>query len=92
MLRPSWCMGRWGNGIGNYAVRSRHLIAYILTHKHLETHGCVFWNVATDALVIKHQAVSIHSADEIVSVWDQSHTNTSYFLETIWENVIAILK
>ena len=30
----------------------------ILTHKQLETHGCVLSTVATDALGLKHQAIS----------------------------------
>ena len=34
-----------------------------LTLKHRETHGCVVCTVATDALVLKHQAISIHNAD-----------------------------
>ena len=34
-----------------------------LTHEQLETHGCVLSTVSTDALVLKHQAISIHSAD-----------------------------
>ena len=34
-----------------------------LTFKHQETHGCVVSTVATDALVLKHQAISIHNAD-----------------------------
>ena len=34
-------------------------------------HGCVFRNVATDALVLQHQAISIHSTDEIFIVLDQ---------------------
>ena len=34
-----------------------------LTLKHRETHGCVVNTVATDALVLKHQAISIHNAD-----------------------------
>ena len=34
-----------------------------LTLKHGETHGCVVSTVATDALVLKHQAISIHNAD-----------------------------
>ena len=34
-----------------------------LTHKNLETHDCVFRTVATDALVLKYQAISTHSAD-----------------------------
>ena len=34
-----------------------------LTPKHRETHGCVVSTVAADALVLKHQAISIHNAD-----------------------------
>ena len=34
-----------------------------LTLKHLETYGCTLSTVATDALVLKHQVISIHSAD-----------------------------
>ena len=34
-----------------------------LTLKHRETHGFVVSTVATDALVLKHQAISIHNAD-----------------------------
>ena len=34
-----------------------------LTLKHRETHGCIVSTVATDALVLKHQAISILSTD-----------------------------
>ena len=34
----------------------------------------VLTTVATDALVLKHQAISIHSADYIFIVLDQFHT------------------
>ena len=34
-----------------------------LTLKHRETHGCIVSTVTTDALVLKHQAISIHNAD-----------------------------
>ena len=34
-----------------------------LTLKHRETHGCLVSTLATDALVLKHQAISIHNAD-----------------------------
>ena len=34
----------------------------MLTHKQLEMHGCVLSTLATDALVVKHQAISTHSA------------------------------
>ena len=36
----------------------------LLTPEHRETHGCVVSAVATDALVLKHQAISIHNADK----------------------------
>ena len=35
----------------------------VLTYTQLEMHGCVFATVITDALVLKHQATSIHSDD-----------------------------
>ena len=35
----------------------------VLTHRQLETQGCILINVATDALVLKYQAISIHSVD-----------------------------
>ena len=35
----------------------------VLTLKHRETHGCVVSTVATDVLVLKHQAISILSTD-----------------------------
>ena len=41
-----------------------------LTHKQLEIHGCVFSTVDPDILVLKHQAISIHSADYIFIVLD----------------------
>ena len=34
-----------------------------LTLKLRETHGCVVSTVATDALVLKHEAISIHNAE-----------------------------
>ena len=34
-----------------------------LTHKRLETHEFTLNTVATDVLVLKHHAISIHSAD-----------------------------
>ena len=44
-----------------------------LTLKHRETHGSVVSTVATDALVLKHQAISIHNADWTFIVLDQFH-------------------
>ena len=38
-----------------------------LTRKQLEMHGCIISIVATDALVLKHQGISIHNADSIFS-------------------------
>ena len=35
----------------------------LLTHKQLQIHWCILSTVTTDALVLKHQAIRIHSAD-----------------------------
>ena len=45
-----------------------------LTLKHWEMHACLLNTVATDAMVLKHQAISSHSADEISIVLGQFHT------------------
>ena len=34
-----------------------------VNHKQMEMHVCVLITVATDVLVLKHQAISIHNAD-----------------------------
>ena len=44
-----------------------------LTLKHRETHGCIVSTVATDTLVLKHQAISIHNADQPFFILDQFH-------------------
>ena len=42
--------------------------------KQLETDGHILSTVTTDVLVLKHQAISIHSADKIFIVLEQLHT------------------
>ena len=34
-----------------------------LIYKHPEMHGCILSSVATDALVLERQSISIHSPD-----------------------------
>ena len=46
--------------LGHYDL---YVIPLWLTLEHRETHGCVVSTVATDALVLKHQAITIHNAD-----------------------------
>ena len=43
----------------------------MLTPRQPEMHGCIVNIVAADGLVLKHQAISIHSADKIsiVQYW-----------------------
>ena len=38
------------------------VIILTLTHIHLEMYWCILSTVATDGLVVKQQAISIHSA------------------------------
>ena len=63
-----------------------------LTLKHRETHGCVVSTVATDALVLKHQAISIHNADLTFIVLDQFHIKISHLWWTTLRNKITFLK
>ena len=39
------------------------LSSFPLTHKQQEMHGHIFCTVATDALVLKHQAISISNTN-----------------------------
>ena len=57
-----------------------------LTHKHMETHGCIL------STVLKHQAISILSADKAFTALDQFHTRISYLLGTMIEDNISFKK
>ena len=60
---PSW----WSYHDGFAGIRHSLMLVILeqklLTHKQLEMYGCVLSTIATDALVLTHQAISIHSAD-----------------------------
>ena len=45
----------------------------LLTHKHLGMHGLELSTVATDALVLKQQAINIQSTDKLWIVFHQFH-------------------
>ena len=53
-----------------------HMFVAVFTHKQLEMYEYILSTVATDVLVLKHQAISIHSVDKRFIIWDQ-------FLESI---------
>ena len=63
-----------------------------LTLEHLEMHGCVVSTVATDALVLKHQAISIHNADLTFIVLDQFHIKLLHIRWTASEKEITFKK
>ena len=67
-------------------------LQYLLTPKHRETHGCVVSTVATDALVLKHQAISIHNADWTFIVLDQFYIEILHLWCTTLENKITFWK
>ena len=52
----------------------------------------VFNTVATDALVLKHLAISIHSVDKIFIVFEWFHTTIFHSELTTWENRITFWK
>ena len=68
------------------------MITSVLTLKHRETHGCVVSIVATDALVLKHQAISILSADQTFIVLDQFHMEIFHLCWTTFGNRITYWK
>ena len=64
----------------------------VFTHKQLETHGCVLSTLAIEALVLIHQAIGIHSAEEILIVLDQFHTEILHLWGPTSENKITFWK
>ena len=60
--------------------------------KHGETHGCVVSTLATETLVLKHQAISIHNTDLIFIVLDQFHIKILHTRWTASENEITFWK
>ena len=48
-------------------------------------HGCILSIVATDALVLKHQAISVHSTDWIFFVVEHFHTEIVQLQWTVFE-------
>ena len=64
-----------------------------LTSKQLEMHGCILSTEATYALVLKHQAISIHSTDKTLIVLDQLHfPNITFMVNSIGKYEIAVWK
>ena len=64
----------------------------LLTLKRPEIHGYVVSTVATDALVLKHQAISIHNADKTFIVLGKFHIKRSHLCYTTLENNIIFKK
>ena len=57
-----------------------------LTHGQLETHGYLLSTVATDALLLMHQGISMHSADKISIAFDQFQIKGITFIgNDIWK-------
>ena len=52
----------------------------VLTNKELEIEECLLSIVVTDALVLKHQAISIHSAAKISIALDQFLKNITFIV------------
>ena len=55
----------------------------VSTPKQLEMHECVISTIATDVLVLKKHAISIHSIDSIVIIPDQFQTKILHLQQTL---------
>ena len=73
-------------------VLYKHSVCIELTHKQLEVHRCVLSRVSTDALALKRQAISIHSADQLCNAFDQFHWKIITFIMTILKSKINFEK
>ena len=67
-------LGRNGTDARSMDIIGTNAAAIGLTHKQLETHGCAISIVATDALVLKHQDISTHIAEQLIIVLGQLYT------------------
>ena len=68
------CSEKWINtNFDNHSWFTRPQTNVWLTRKLLETHRCELNTAPTDALVLKHLAISIHRADKMVIVLNQIH-------------------
>ena len=56
-----------------------------VTNKQLEMHRCEYSTVATDALVLKRQGISIHSADIYPLYWSNFIQKYYIYSEKPWE-------
>ena len=56
-----------------------HCASRDLTHKLLEVHWCIVNTVATDGLVLKHQAIIIPSIEQISTLLGQIRTKILYW-------------
>ena len=65
---------------------------FAVVHKELETQRCALSPVATDALVLKHKAISIQCADYIFIVFDKFHTKMIYLQWITLKNEIMFWK
>ena len=75
----AWING-WVNNREAGDLRRHRALYDIIVMKHLETHGCLVSTVATDAQVLKHSSMNIHSVGEICIVLHQFLTETSHCL------------
>ena len=67
-------------------------MAIKLTLKHQEAPAGVISTVATDALVLKHQAISTRSTDYEFMTWGSFTQEIYHLWETILKNIIPFWK
>ena len=77
-----------------YTYRYNGIKCVCLAHNQLEMHGCVLSTVTTGwhALMLKHWAIGVQSAESIFFVLALFHTEILYLHGTIWENKITFWK
>ena len=76
---------------GNISWWVKKYVVSELIHKPLETHGCLICTVATAALVLKHQAISIHSTVYLLC-WASFVQKTQHSMRTKLESEIKLKK
>ena len=81
-----------GHNTVQYYIILHTVLWWLLSPQQLKIHRYAVSIVATDALMLKHQAISNHSADKVFIVFDQFHTKTLHLMWTTSENCITFWK
>ena len=88
-IKPATCLSHSTRNCLIYSKTYLMIWTLVISINNIFLHSST---VATDALVVKHQAISIHSIDWMITVSDQFYTEILQLQWTILDNKITFWK